>query len=354
MIISPVSVKLLLTILGEAAGDHTTTKKELSAIVPSVESPFQSRELFGRIFTSLREKSSDYVLNLATRIYADDFIQPKQRYMAILERYYYTDVKTEAFKDGPGVSNTINRWVSNITDNHINNLVKTSDIENSVMIMVNAIYFKGLWRRPFFDNQTFESDFNVSPTVKKTTKFMTQTGRFYYVDSAQLNAKILRIPYKGRKFSMFVILPNNKSRLDEFLPTIDSAVIHNMKWYMDESDVRVVLPKFKFDYSSNLNNVLQEIGIKEMFTTQASFPLLARGAAVQDRLQVSNVIQKAGLIVDERGSTAFAATEVSLVNKFGDDGLKDFVANQPFIFVIEDERTGAILFSGKVQDPTEM
>ena len=123
---------------------------------------------------------------------------------------------------------------------------------------------------------------------------------------------------------------------------------------MDEIEVHVVLPKFKFDYNLNLNTVLQDLGIKEMFTTQASFPLLARGAAVQNKLQVSNVIQKAGLIVDEKGSTAYAATEVSLVNKFGDDGVREFIVNQPFIFVIEDETTQQMMFSGKVQDPTEM
>lgn len=86
-----------------------------------------------------------------------------------------------------------------------------------------------------------------------------------------------------------------------------------------------------------------------MFTNQASFPLLQRGSAVQDRLQVSNVLQKTGIEVNEKGTTAYAATQVSLTNKFGGD--IEFIADRPFLFMIEDETTGTLIFSGKVTHP---
>lgn len=92
-----------------------------------------------------------------------------------------------------------------------------------------------------------------------------------------------------------------------------------------------------------------QLGIRRMFTSEASFPLLARGDHVKDRLQVSNVLQKTGIEVNEKGSTAFAATEISLVNKFGGD--VEFIADRPFLFMIEDETTGTLLFSGKVCHP---
>lgn len=92
-----------------------------------------------------------------------------------------------------------------------------------------------------------------------------------------------------------------------------------------------------------------QLGIRQMFTNQASFPLLARGAAVQDRLQVSNVLQKTGIEINEKGSTAYAATQISLTNKFGGDF--EFIANRPFLFLIEDETTGTLIFSGKVLHP---
>lgn len=88
-----------------------------------------------------------------------------------------------------------------------------------------------------------------------------------------------------------------------------------------------------------------------MFTNRASFPLLARGAGVQDRLQVSNVLQKTGIEINEKGSTAFAATQISLTNKFG--GEYEFNVNRPFLFLIEDETTGTLIFSGKVLKPDQ-
>lgn len=86
-----------------------------------------------------------------------------------------------------------------------------------------------------------------------------------------------------------------------------------------------------------------------MFTLQASFPQLVRGNVVQDRLQVSNVLQRTGIEVNEKGSTAYAATLVSLVNKFGAD--IEFNADRPFLFLIEDETTSTLIFSGKVTKP---
>lgn len=85
-----------------------------------------------------------------------------------------------------------------------------------------------------------------------------------------------------------------------------------------------------------------------MFTFQASFPLLVRGNAVQDRLQVSNVLQKTGIEVNEKGSTAYAATVASLVDRFTGN---EFKADRPFLFLVEDETTGTIIFSGKVTSP---
>lgn len=86
-----------------------------------------------------------------------------------------------------------------------------------------------------------------------------------------------------------------------------------------------------------------------MFTFQASFPQLVRGASVQDRLQVSNVLQKTGIEINEKGSTAYAATVASIVNKIGVE--IEFKADRPFLFLIEDETTGTLIFSGKIVHP---
>lgn len=151
---------------------------------------------------------------------------------------------------------------------------------------------------------------------------------------------------------MTVILPNSRSGIHSFIRQVDTILLHRIKWLMDEVECRVLLPKFHFDITTQMKDPLIKLGISQIFTSDASLPSLARGQGLQNRLQVSNVLQKAGIFVDEKGSTAYAASEVSLVNKFGDDEFVMFNANHPFLFAIEDETTGAILFTGKVVDPT--
>lgn len=351
MVVSPFSVKLLLVLLSEASGTDTTTQKELSIILSNIRAPYTARVLYGKIFNSLKAPSDYYDFRMGTKLFVDQYIEPTQRYSAILERYYDTMIERLDFKDLTRTTGYINQWCSNITNGHIKNLVNEADVDKSVMIMLNAIYFNGLWRQPFPTNQTTELPFYISSTQQLKTTYMVQTARYYFLDSAQLNAKIIRIPYKGKKFSMLVVLPNSKEGLGEFIRQMDGTTIHRAEWLMDEDEIRLVLPKFKFEYSSNLNSILKELGIREIFTPDASLPLLARGQGLQTQLQVSNVIQKAGIQIDEKGSTLFAATEVSLINKFG--GTKEFIANRPFLFFIQDETTGTLLFAGKVTNPAE-
>ncbi|XP_055683678.1 serine protease inhibitor 2-like [Lutzomyia longipalpis] len=350
-ILSPLSVKLLMSLLFEASASGTLTQHQLRQATPTIVTHYQSREFYKNIFDGLKKKSNDYTVHFGTRIYVDQFVTPRQRYAAILEKHYLTDLKVEDFSKAKETTQAINSWVSNITNEHIKDLVKEEDVQNSVMLMLNAVYFRGLWRKPF--NRTLPLPFHVSADESKTTDFMLTDGLYYFYEAKELDAKILRIPYKGKQYAMTVILPNSKSGIDSFVRQINTVLLHRIKWLMDEVECRVILPKFHFDMTNELKESLVKLGISQIFTSEASLPSLARGQGVQNRLQVSNVIQKAGIIVDEKGSTAYAASEVSLVNKFGDDEFVMFNANHPFLFTIEDETTGAILFTGKVVDPTQ-
>lgn len=96
--------------------------------------------------------------------------------------------------------------------------------------------------------------------------------------------------------------------------------------------------------------LLEQLGIADIFETNATFPLLARGGKTEGRLKVSNIIQKSGIVVDEKGTTAWSATEIELVNKFGGEP-REFIVDRPFVFYIEDDTNGAKLFSGRVNNP---
>lgn len=135
-------------------------------------------------------------MQIGTRIYIDKSITPRQRYAAIMESYYFTKVENLDFNKATESAKLINDWCANITQNHIKDLVKSDDIEDSVIIMLNALYFNGYWRRPFPINETVDLPFFVTPTTQVKTSFMSVTDTFYYMESQPLNAKILRLPYK--------------------------------------------------------------------------------------------------------------------------------------------------------------
>lgn len=163
------------------------------------------------------------------------------------------------FADTLAATRIINGWCSNVTDGHIKDLVEESAIRDSVMIMLNAIYFDGLWVRPFAPDQTHELPFFVTPGDQRSAMYMVQTGKFYYVDSPQLNAKILRLPYAGNKFAMSIIMPNTRDGLDVLGRQLDGVAIRQAEMLMSEMDIHVSIPKFKFDHLSNMNAVLGEV-----------------------------------------------------------------------------------------------
>lgn len=246
--------------------------------------------------------------------------------------------------------------MADATHDRIASLVSPDDLDAAVMIMLNAIYFNGYWRHPFPANETIKAPFFADQTAAaQPTEFMKQTGQFFYLESAQLDAQVLRLPYKGRRFSMTLMLPNcaEAGAIDQLLGRLDSESLRSSQYFMDEVEVRMQIPKFRFDHAAPLVPVLQQLGIAAIFTSEASLPLLARGVDAHRRLQVSQVLQKAGIEVNEKGSTAYAATEVLLTNKFGGDTTREFVANRPFVFLIEDESTGSLVFAGKVVNPAE-
>lgn len=256
---------------------------------------------------SLQQTSDYYTLNLGTKLFFDNFVKPKQRYAAQIKTNYNADVERLNFANGEEAAYQINSWVSNVTEGHIQDIVTKENIQNNVLLIINAIFFDGLWRSPF-DNNTFESPFLKTTNDQVKAEYMTQQDYFYYFDSTKLNAKIVRLPYKGKRYSMTIVMPKTVGAINQLIQELEGDGLKRLQWLMDEVQVKLTVPKFKFDYTSQLKPVLQKLGINEIFTDDASLPGIDRGVGLSNQLKVSNVVQKSGLVVHERGSTAYSAT----------------------------------------------
>lgn len=344
MVVSPVSIKLVLAMLYEGAAGNTAWELEQALQLPA---RLQSRKKFSAIIDSLLTKKPEYLLDVATRMYVRDGVYLKPRFSKILQSFYNASIQKTDFDQSRKAAQAVNSWVSEVTHGKIQSMFSEDMINPStVMLLVNAIYFKGLWRYPFNETDTKEGVFQVTPTQTVTVPFMSMERDLYWTESAELDAGILRLPYMGDKYSMFIVLPNKRDGLNKLLNTVSPALLRNQLFHMSKELVDVRLPRFSFDFTGQLGGALQALGIRDLFNNAAAH---LPGVARDRSLYVSKIIQKAGLEVNEKGTTAFASTGMEIKNKFGNDIY--FHATHPFMFFIQDETTGTVIFVGKLINP---
>jgi serine protease inhibitor len=143
-----------------------------------------------------------------------------------------------------------------VTEGKIANLVNEEAVSNAVLLLVNALYFEGKWLNAF--NKTVQRQFNRSNGRKQTT-FMEHTRNYYFISSDKLNSRILRIPYAGEKYSMFIILPKDGTTVDQVISKLDHRALSNEIKDLEEIEVHAVIPRFKFDTSVKLNDAIKAV-----------------------------------------------------------------------------------------------
>lgn len=172
---------------------------------------------------------------------------------------YFYDADSEAlnFTDTEGSADYINKWVNKLTNGKIANLIEAESLEAASVLLINAIYFRGLWRFPF--EETVSREFLVKPETPVEREFAEMIGDFYYFYSKNLQAKLLRLPYQGGRFSMFIILPFEADGLENLVNNLDSQLLRDEVDRMVDISVHVLLPKFRFDTSINLNQIVKDV-----------------------------------------------------------------------------------------------
>ncbi|KAK7868672.1 hypothetical protein R5R35_006965 [Gryllus longicercus] len=352
VVLSPVSVKLLLAMLYEGAAGDTAAELEnalqLSRLEPPARRP-EARRRFSNIVAALQQPNPDFKLDLALRMFVDDTFAPRTRYNKILRYFYNVELETVDFELEGETANNINAWVNKSTMGFIKDLVKADDLRDVQMMLANAVFLDGKWLAPFSEDETAEAVFFSRPGYAYNTSFMTQISDFYYYNSSAVGAQILRLPYKGGKYSMFVVLPHERDGLEGVLEQLSPDRVRQLMWNMTLVEVRVFLPRFAFDTRTDMKQVLRAMGVRTMFERAADLQGIVPRR--QGPLFVSSVVQKALVQVNEKGTVAAAATEASTTNRFGGSTKNVFSARHPFLFFIEDEATATVLFVGKVSEP---
>nr|XP_055148035.1 serpin B3 [Symphalangus syndactylus] len=331
--------------------DHVTENTTEKAATYHVNRSGNVHYQFQKLLTELNKSTDAYELKIANKLFGEKTYQFLQEYLEAIKNFYKTSVESVDFAHAPEESRKkINSWVESQTNEKIKNLIPDGAIGNdTTLVLVNAIYFKGQWENKFKKENTKEEKFWPNKNTYKPIQMMRQYTSFHFASLEDVEAKVLEIPYKGKDLSMIVLLPNEidgLQKLEEKL-TADKLIEWTSLQNMRKTRVDLHLPRFKVEESYDLKDTLRTMGMVDIFNGDADLS----GMTGSRGLVVSKVLHQAFVEVTEEGAEAAAATAVVVELTSTLSTNEEFHCNHPFLFFIRQNKTNSILFFGRFSSP---
>ncbi|MBN2457165.1 MAG: serpin family protein [Sedimentisphaerales bacterium] len=285
-----------------------------------------------------------YQLRVANALWGQKGYGFLQEFIKLTEKNYGAGLwEVDFINETEKARRNINAWVERKTEDKIKELIKKGILGgDTVLVLTNAIYFKGDWQVQFDKKDTKESQFMISAKNKVKVPMMYLKEDFNYCSDE--NLQVLELPYKGEHLSMIVLLPKQIGGLQRIEQLLTPGNLNIWLQKLHKQEIIVYLPKFKMTWGAfELKDILIDMGMPAAFI-DADFS----GISGNRELFISNVLHKAFVEVNEQGTEAAAATAVAMkATSIG----PVFRADHPFIFLIKDNQSGSILFTGRVMNP---
>jgi len=239
----------------------------------------------------------------------------------------------------------INQWVSDQTEGRIEDLIPQGAIDEwTRLVLTNAIYFNAAWAYPFNGNITADGPFYLLDGGQVSVPMMKQMESFGYTEGEGYQA--VELPYDGGELSMVILLPE-AGNFEAFEEGLQSQQVSDVISGLQPTEVALTMPQFEFDSEFSLKDTLAGMGMPIAFSSSADFS----GMTGNRELSISDVVHKAFVAVDEAGTEAAAATAVIMKLTAVPEPPVEVALDRPFIFLIRDIETGAVLFVGRVLNP---
>ena len=348
-----VSTALAMTYAGARGETASQMAKTLDFTLP----PDRLHPAMGALLADLNAPHDGYQLRVANSLWAQKNYTFLGDFLKLTRTDYGAGFNQVDFKDdAEAARQTINQWVEQKTDDKIKDLLQPGALKpDTRLVLTDAIYFKGDWQTAFDKKETRDEDFHLSSARTIKAPLMHRAGGYNYFDGGSFQA--LEIPYKSGELSMVVLLPKEV----DGLPALErSLTASNLKQWLSQlrpvPKVIVTIPKFKLTKQFELQTTLGAMGMPLAFERGvADFS----GMTGNRELFISAVIHKAFIDVDEQGTEAAAATAVVMQRALALAPDRNrpqppvFRADHSFLFMIRDNRSGSILFMGRVTDPAK-
>ena len=329
IMVSPFSIYHIVSLTTNGAANKTLDemlkalchkdKNEMNKdnkLISSAIRNFSSAEIANAVFTKFKP--------------VDTFIQMVKEYKA----------KVDVLKD----TEQVNSWCSDATHKKIPQIIDSLS-ENDVMVLINAIYFKGVWQKTFDVNKTFDDDFLNFNKEPKKARFMNITDNFNYFNDEELQA--ISLNYTSDNMKAFIILPKAETDINIFIQKLTLDKYYGVLKKLENKKVNLILPKFEINFGEELKPCFISLGMVDAFTNAADFSAMKK----ENNIKIGRIIHKTFINVDEKGTEAAAATAVVMRKKCA---MRNEVmhVNHPFLFIIRSDDLPSghdILFVSKVE-----
>jgi len=305
-------------------------------------------ELAGRGEGAEGKDGEGFRLNIVNAIWGQTGYKFLREFLDVLAENYGAGLRLLDFVKAPEESRiTINDWVSDQTEGRIEDLIPQGEIDALTrLVLANAIYFNAAWLNPFEEERTQDGPFYLLDGGEVTVPMMRQTELFGYAEGEGYQA--VELPYDGSELSMVILLPR-QGEFAAFEGSLNAARVDAVLKELAHKQVALTLPKFEFESGFRLVEALAAMGMPVAFSDDADFS----GMTGNLDLFISAVIHKAFVSVDEAGTEAAAATAVVMEMKAARPTEPvEMTVDRPFVFLIRDIQSGAILFVGRVLNPS--
>ena len=347
LFISPLSVSMALgmTLNGADGETKSAMQKTLGFESLSEEEINSSYQSLISLLQSMDEK---VVFQIANSIWSRLGFSVEPAFIDINQKYFGAAVRGLDFSSAaaPG---TINAWASENTAGKIDKIIDFIDPE-TMMFLINAIYFNGDWTYEFDKEKTREALFFVSESDQVSCDLMNQQNEFAYLSRSDVQA--IDLPYGNGQFSMLVLLPQPEVSIDDVVQNLSPQSINEILSDLAKAKGSLYLPKFKMRYDKSLNDVLASLGMAVAFSPLAAdFTRINKDGG----LYISNVTHYSYIDVDEQGTEASAVTVVEIGKTSIGDPSAGFVmrVDRPFLFLIRESHSNTVLFIGKIVNPNQ-
>ncbi len=338
VVYSPASLLFALGLLSLGADKETKIKLQevFGAKIEDLSSSLS------QTLDSVTKIEEPTILKIGNSIWIDKQYKIKKSYLQKVVDYYDADIYSGIISSDE-LLKEVNSWVERNTNGLIKKLHEENYQVNVKAVLINTLYFKANWMMPFKKSNTRKKLFKINSKETVETDFMNMSEYLTYYEDENCQATIL--PYCDDRIEMLLIKP--KKGLENLVSKIDDEFINKVSKTEKYQDIQLAVPKFNIDFTANFKALLAQMPLSIIFEDSADFTKISN-----DPLIVSDILQKVKIIVDESGTEAAAVTEIMLMKAMLNPvKYLNLTFDKPFVYIIRDKETNAILIIGTLNNP---